>query len=70
MQVQPLASLSELRIWHHCELWYRPATAAPIQPLAYEHPYAASGCKCGPKKQKKKKEKKKKDIVPGIALRR
>ena len=55
MQVQPLASLSGLRIWHcsgcgvghrHSSdlallwLWRRSAVAALIQPLAWELPYA------------------------------
>ena len=55
-QLQSLALLSELRIQHCRELWYRsqtqfksgtllwpwhrPAAAAPIQPLAQELPYA------------------------------
>ena len=30
MQVQSLASLSELRIQHCCELWCKPTAAAPI----------------------------------------
>ena len=34
-------------------LWHRPAAIAPIQPLAWERPYAA---KSSPKKQKKKKK--------------
>ena len=56
-QVQTLASLSGLRIWHCHELWCRSkmrlgslvlwlwrglAAAAPIGPLAWEPPYAAS----------------------------
>ena len=55
MQVRSLASLRGLRIWHCRELWCsgrcssdlaflwlwcRPVTAAPIQPLAWEPPYA------------------------------
>ena len=54
--VWSLASLSRLRIRHCWELcigrrhgsdlallwlWYRPVITAPIQPLAWEHPYAA-----------------------------
>ena len=50
-QVQPLASLSGLRTWHFCELWYRLQTrlrsgvavavaTVPIRPLAWELPYA------------------------------
>ena len=53
--VQSLASLSELRIQHRHELWYRsqmwlrfhvprlwwrPAAVDPIRPLAWEPPYA------------------------------
>ena len=55
MQVQSLALLSGLRIWHCVSygaghscgldlvlllLWCRPAATAPIQPLAWELPYA------------------------------
>ena len=36
MKVQSMASLSELRIRRCHELWYRPAAAALIQPLAWE----------------------------------
>ena len=36
-------------------LWHRPAATAPIQPLAWEFPYAAGAAL----KKKKKKEKKK-----------
>ena len=39
-RVRSLASLSGLRIWHCCELWCRPAAVAPIQPIAWEFPYA------------------------------
>ena len=40
-QVQSLALLSGLRILHcHEELWWRPAPAALIWPLAWELPYA------------------------------
>ena len=43
-------------LWLLC----RPAAMAPIQPLAWEHPYA----RCGPKKTKKEKEnREKKDIT-------
>ena len=53
--VRPLASLSGLRIWCYCELWYRCrrgldlalqwlwgrlAAIALIRPLAWEPPYA------------------------------
>ena len=56
MWIQSLASLSGLRIWHYCKLqfksqmWLRSGVAlavawaiatAPIQPLAWEFPYAA-----------------------------
>ena len=66
MQVQSLASLSGLGIWHRCELWIGrrcgsepellllllwPATIAPIGPLAWELPYASD---VAPKKQKTK----------------
>ena len=40
-------------------LWYRPATTAPMQPLAWELPYAADVVLKRQKKKKKKKEKKK-----------
>ena len=55
IEVRCLASLSGLRIWHCREsgighrcgsdpellwLWCRPAATAPIQPLAWEPPYA------------------------------
>ena len=65
-----LASLSGLRIWrclscgidHRCDLdpvllwlWYRVAAVDPIQPLAWEPPYATG---VALKKQKKKKKKK------------
>jgi len=40
MQVPSLALLSGLQIWCCCELWCRPAAAAPIRPLAWELPYA------------------------------
>ena len=55
IQVQYLALLSGLRIWHCCKLQYRlqmqlgshvavavvqPVAAATIQPLAWELPYA------------------------------
>ena len=61
LQLRSLASLSELRIWHHRELWCSSqgssdpvllwlwlAAVALIQPLAWELPYVA-----GPKKKKK-----------------
>ena len=37
-------------------LWHRPAAAAPIGPLALEHPYA-SGAALGKEKRKKKRKK-------------
>ena len=40
-------------------LWCRPATAAPIQPLAWEPPNAAVAAL---KRQKRKKERKKKRV--------
>ena len=40
MQVQSLALLSGLRIWHCCELWCRLAAIALIQSLAWEPPCA------------------------------
>ena len=56
MQVQSLASLSGLRIWHSCDarcrhatdpallwLWFRPVAAALIRPLAWELPHAVPG---------------------------
>ena len=55
-QVQSLALLSELRIWHGCELWCRRAAAAPIQLLAWEPPYAAGEAL---KRQKDNNQKKK-----------
>ena len=53
-QVQSLALVSELRIWHFCELRCSLAAAALIQPLAWEFPYAMD---VALKRQKKKKEK-------------
>ena len=48
-------------------LWYRPATAAPIQPLTWESPYAVSvALKKTKRKKKEKKERKK--IMLGIGL--
>ena len=51
IQVWSLALLSVLRILCFRELQHRPAAAAPIQPLAWELPYAALK-----RKKKKKKE--------------
>ena len=83
--VQSLASLSGLRIQHCCScgvgsrggsdlalLWprYRPAVAAPIQPLVCELLCATGAAvKKEKKKKKKKKEKKKKrQWIPGARL--
>ena len=41
-------------------LWCRPAAVAPIQPLAWEPPYAVGAAQEIAKKPKKKKKKKKK----------
>ena len=69
MWVQSLALLRVLRIWHCCELlcrsqtwlrfgllwlWHSLAAVAPIQPLAWELPYAMDMAL--KKKKKKKKE--------------
>ena len=75
IQVRSLASLSGLRIqhchelwgvYHRCSLdlallwlWHRPAAIAPIQPLAWEHPYAMGMAL----KRQKEKRKKKKRVV-------
>ena len=36
--------------------WHRPAAAAPIQPLAWEHPYATGAALKRKKWEKRKKE--------------
>ena len=63
LQVQPLASLSGLRIWGCRELWCRlqmwlgshvVVAKAPIGPLAWEPPYAAG---VAPEKAKRPKKK-------------
>ena len=41
-------------------LWHRLAATAPIQPLAWEPPYAAAAAQEMAKRQKKKKKKRKK----------
>ena len=41
-------------------LWYRPAATAPIQPLAWEPPYASGAAQEMAERQKKKKKKKRK----------
>ena len=59
MWVLSLASLTRLRIWRCCGLWYRSQTqlrswlaaTAPIRPLAWKPPYAVS---VALKRQKKK----------------
>ena len=50
MQVWSLASLSGSGIQHCRELWCRLAAVAPIQPLAWEVPYAAGVTLKKPKK--------------------
>ena len=74
-QVWSLASLTGLRIWCCCKLWYRcrcssdptllwlwyrPVSRAPIWPLAWEPPFAAGAAI---KRQKKKKKKKRINVV-------
>ena len=74
-QVRSLALLSGLRssvalscgVGQRCSsdpvmlwLWCRPTAAAPIQPLAWEPPYAACVALKSKKKKKKKEKKKKK----------
>ena len=50
----PCAAVSLTWLW----LWYRPASAAPTQPIAWERPYAASAAL-----KKKKIKGRKKDPV-------
>ena len=45
----------QLRSWLLC-LWRRPAAVAPIQPLAWESPYAVGAALKSQKKKKKKKK--------------
>jgi len=52
MQVQSLASLSGFRIQCCPKLRHRPGAAAPILPLAQEHPYAAGAALKGKKKKR------------------
>ena len=52
------ASISGLKIWRCCELWYRVAAVAPIQPLGWEPAYATGA---GLKSQRKRKEKKRRE---------
>ena len=59
IRVRSLASLRWLRIWW-CELWCRPATMAPVWPLAWEPLYAVGAALKKKKKKKKKKKRKKK----------
>ena len=78
MRILSLASLSGLRIWWcpSCGigrrrsqdltllwLWYRPAAAAPIQPLAWELPYASGAAPKEKKKKKKEEEGKRKSFI-------
>ena len=75
MRVQSLASLSGLRIWRFHELWCRSQTrlgsqvvavagrlaaVAPIQPLAWEPPYAMGGAQKSKNKQTNEKTQKNK----------
>ena len=66
LQVQPLASLSGLRIWRCHELWCRSCIAvaldrpaapapAPVGPLAWEPSFAVSAALENTKKKKKTK---------------
>ena len=57
MRVPSLALLTGWGIWHCSQLWHRPAAAAPIQPVAWELPYAVRKDFCFSflKKTKKKK---------------
>ena len=48
-------------------LWHRPAAAAPIQPLGWEPPKAASVAL--ESKKKKKERKKRKLLIPGMKER-
>ena len=74
-QVQSLASLSGLRIWRCCELWFRlqirlrsnlmllwlwPAATFLIPPLAWEPPHVVG---VALKRQKNKKERESKLVV-------
>ena len=45
-------------------LWRRPVATAPIQPLAWEPPYAMGAALENAKRQKKKKKKKTKQTIP------
>ena len=59
LQAQSLALLSGLRIRRCRELCCRPASTAPIQPLAWEPPCAMEAAQEMAKRQKKKKPQKK-----------
>ena len=59
LQVQSLALLSGLRIWHCREIWCRPAAVALIGSLAWEPPYEAGAALKSKKKKNKNKNKKK-----------
>ena len=63
-QVQSLALLSALRIWHCHELWGKLAAIAPTRPLAWELPYAA-----GVALKRQGEKKKKTEGVPGSSSR-
>jgi len=51
-------------------LWCRPVATAPIQPLAWEPPYAVGAAleKAKKKKKKKKKKKRKENITTLVCL--
>ena len=81
LQVRPLASLTELRIWRCHKLWCRSQTqigsgiavamakaaVALIRPLVWKPPYAAG---MALKRKKKKKERKKeRKMVNGKGLK-
>ena len=52
LRVRSLALLSGLRMRRCRELWCRPAATAPIQPLAWELPYAVGAALEKTKRQK------------------
>ena len=52
LQVPSLASLSGFRIWQCCSCGVGPAATAPIEPLAWEPPYAAGAAQEIAKKKK------------------
>ena len=49
-------------------LWHRPAATAPLQPLAWEPPYAAGAAQEMAKRQKKKQKTKTKTKKPCTPL--